>query len=155
MELRAKSVWRIKFVVLRPFFYPPNFWPKNTLKWAPFWKYFFHFFWPKSSNNWWTQERNHSHPILHINEVIPKAQSELENFLTLCKLTMEGSSWGWLTIYIKIVHYFHQHPGHLTKSYKPSRLALTKVYITIHLSSKTPQDILFMGLHLRNRLYTS
>jgi hypothetical protein len=103
VEMRAKSVWRIKFVVVRPFFYPPNFWPKNTLKWAPFWTYFFHFFWPKSSNNWWTQERNHSQPILHINEVIPKAHSELENFLTLCKLTMEGSSWGLLTFISNLI----------------------------------------------------
>ena len=98
VEMRAKSVWRIKFVVLRPLFYPLDCWPKNTLKWALFWTYFFHFFRTKSSNNWWTQERNHSHQILHTNEVTPKAQSELENFLPLCKVTMEGSSWGWLTI---------------------------------------------------------
>ena len=28
-----------------------------------------------------------------------KAQSEPENFLTPCRFTMEGTSWGWLTIY--------------------------------------------------------
>ena len=39
------------------------------------------FFWPKSSHNWWTQERNHFHPILHTNKVIPKAQSVLEKKL--------------------------------------------------------------------------
>ena len=42
----------------------------------------FHFFPPKSSPNWWTQERNHSHPILHTNEVIPKDQSVLEKMQT-------------------------------------------------------------------------
>ena len=40
------------------------------------------------------KERNHSHPILHTNDVTPKAQSELENFLTPCRFTMEGTFWG-------------------------------------------------------------
>jgi hypothetical protein len=40
VEMRAKSVWRIKFVVWCPFFYPPDFRPKNTQIWAPFWLHF-------------------------------------------------------------------------------------------------------------------
>jgi hypothetical protein len=81
-----------------PIFLSPEFLTKKHAKMGTFLNIFFSLFGPKSSHNWWTQERNHSHPILHINEVTPKAQSELENFPTLCKLTMEGTSWGWLTI---------------------------------------------------------
>ena len=44
VEMRLTSIWRIKFVVWRPFFYPPDFWPKNTLKGASFWTHSFHFF---------------------------------------------------------------------------------------------------------------
>ena len=44
VKLHVKSGWHIKFVVLRLLFYPPDFWPKNTLKWTPFWTYSFHFF---------------------------------------------------------------------------------------------------------------
>ena len=110
VEMRTKSVWRIKIHRFKPIVFPQILWPKNTIEQAHFWTHFFHFFVPKNSHNSWTQERNHSHPILHTKELTPKALSVLKSFLDPCSFTMEGTSCGWSALHevFCIMHYILQ-----------------------------------------------
>jgi hypothetical protein len=82
----SKSCLTHKVWHFTPTFLTPDFGPKNTIKWASFWTHSFHFCQPISFNNWWIQEKNHSHPILQTNEVIPNAQSGIDKRKVPCTL---------------------------------------------------------------------
>ena len=65
-----------------PIFVPPELLTKNHAKMGTFLNIFFFTFLTKKFPELVNSRKNHSHPILHTNEVTPKAQSELDNFLT-------------------------------------------------------------------------